>query len=94
MYLTHNMQARYFVIMFEVFPMTIIFYKILFYNNIQILDKIWDFKSLKWISRLKSFFVWRLKEYNTYACKYHVEMVELLKGFNNMSTSSNGIHGW
>lgn len=35
----------------------------------------------------------RLKERNTCACKYHVEMVELRHGFNNMRTGSKGVHG-
>jgi hypothetical protein len=61
MYLTHNMQARYLVIMFEVFLMTIIFYKILCSNNIQILDKIWNFKSLQWIFKTQAFFCVKVK---------------------------------
>jgi hypothetical protein len=34
-----------------------------------------------------------LKEGNTYTCKYHVEMVELQDGFNNMQGENKGIHG-
>jgi hypothetical protein len=37
--------------------------------------------------------VQRLRECNTYAYKYYVEMVELLQGFNNMRMSSKGVHG-
>jgi len=32
-------------------------------------------------------------ECNTCACKYHTEMVELKHGFNNMRTTSKGVHG-
>ncbi len=35
----------------------------------------------------------RLRKCNTCACKCYVEIVELLQGFNNMKTSSKGIHG-
>jgi hypothetical protein len=34
----------------------------------------------------------RLKEGNTCACKYHVEMAKLRQGFNNMRTVTKGIH--
>jgi hypothetical protein len=34
--------------------------------------------------KFKSFYVRQLKEKNIYAYKYHVEMVELRLGFNNM----------
>jgi hypothetical protein len=30
---------------------------------------------------------------NTCACKYHIEMVELQHDFNNMQTTSKGVHG-
>lgn len=35
----------------------------------------------------------RLKERNTCAYKYHVEMVELKHGFNNKQSTIKGIHG-
>jgi hypothetical protein len=35
----------------------------------------------------------RLKEQNTCSCKYHVEMVELMHGFNNKWFVAKGIHG-
>jgi hypothetical protein len=43
--------------------------------------------------KLKPFYVQRLNEHNTYICKYHIKMVELLQGFNNMKIYNKGIHG-
>ena len=42
---------------------------------------------------LKPFYVRRLKERNTCACRYHCEMAELRQGWNNMRTATKGIHG-
>ena len=42
---------------------------------------------------LKPFYVRRLKERNTCACRYHCEMAELRIGWNNMRTATRGIHG-
>lgn len=42
---------------------------------------------------LKPFYVRRLMERNTCTCRYHCEMAELVKGFNNMRTATKGIHG-
>ena len=42
---------------------------------------------------LKPFYVRRLKERNTCACKYHCEVAELRVGWNNMRTATKGIHG-
>jgi hypothetical protein len=42
---------------------------------------------------LKPYYVRQLKERNTCACKYHVDMVELKLGFNNMCSGSKGLHG-
>ena len=42
---------------------------------------------------LKPFFVRRLKERNTCACRYHCELAELRLGWNNMRSASKGIHG-
>ncbi len=49
--------------------------------------RLWAFE------KLEPFYVRRLRNCNTYTYKYYVEMVELLPGFNNMKTSSKGIHG-
>jgi hypothetical protein len=43
--------------------------------------------------KFKSYYVRRLKEWNTCAYKYHVEMVELKHGFDNMQFVTKGIHG-
>jgi hypothetical protein len=43
--------------------------------------------------KLKPYYVRRLKDHNTCACKYDIEMVELCVTFNNMHTSVKGIHG-
>ncbi len=43
--------------------------------------------------KLKPCYVKRLKECNTCACKYHIEMVELQHGFNNMWATSREVHG-
>lgn len=43
--------------------------------------------------RLKPWFVYRLKEWNTCTCRYHTELGELLIGFNNMRTVGKGVHG-
>jgi hypothetical protein len=40
---------------------------------------------------LKPWFVYKLKEQNTYCCKYHIKMEELRKGFNNMWTKEKGV---
>jgi hypothetical protein len=42
---------------------------------------------------LKLYYVRRVKERNTCACKHHVEMVELRLGFNNMRIGLKGVHG-
>ena len=42
---------------------------------------------------LKPFYVRRLKERNTCACRYHCEIAELRIGWNNMRTTMKGIHG-
>jgi hypothetical protein len=39
---------------------------------------------LKFFEKLKPYYVYKLKERNTYSCKYHVEMQELQDGFNDM----------
>ncbi len=41
---------------------------------------------LRAFEKLKPYYVRRLKECNTCACKYHIEMVELHACFNNMRT--------
>ncbi len=51
---------------------------------------------LQTFEKMKPFYVQRLKERNpcACACKYHVEMVELILRFNNMHNSSiKGVHG-
>jgi hypothetical protein len=48
---------------------------------------------LKAFEKFKPYYVRKLKEGNTYACKYHVKMIELQDGFNNMQGESKGIHG-
>ncbi len=48
---------------------------------------------LRAFEKLKPYYVRKLKECNTCACKYHIEMVELGASFNNMSISMKGIHG-
>jgi hypothetical protein len=48
---------------------------------------------LRAFKQLKAYYVRRLKECNTCACKYHIERVELQHGFNNMRTTSKGVHG-
>ncbi len=47
---------------------------------------------LRAFEKLKFYYVRRLKEHNTCACKYRTEMVELKHGFNNMQTTSKGVH--
>ena len=42
---------------------------------------------------LKPFYVRKLKERNTCACRYHCEMAQLRQGWNNMRTATKGIHG-
>jgi hypothetical protein len=39
---------------------------------------------LRAFEKFKPYYVRKLKEGNTYACKYHVQMVELQDGFNNI----------
>jgi hypothetical protein len=34
--------------------------------------------------KLKPYFVWKLKDFNSCCCRYHQEMVEIKLGFNNM----------
>jgi len=41
---------------------------------------------LKSFVKLKPYFVKRLKDFNTYCCKYHQEMVKIKNGFNMRST--------
>jgi hypothetical protein len=48
---------------------------------------------LRTFENLKPNYVRRFKEQNTYLCKYHVEMVELMHGFNNMWFVAKGLHG-
>ncbi len=48
---------------------------------------------LRAFQKLKPYYVYKLKEKNTCTCKYHVEMVELQDGFNNMWGESKWIHG-
>jgi hypothetical protein len=48
---------------------------------------------LKAFEKLKSYYVCKLKEMNTCSCKYHVEMVKLRHGFNNMRGESKVVHG-
>ncbi len=48
---------------------------------------------LKAFEKLKPYYVHRLLERNTCACKYHVKMVELRKGFNKMQHVSKGVMG-
>ncbi len=48
---------------------------------------------LRAFENLKPYYVRRLIEMNTCACKYHVKMVELQEGFNNMRHGSKGVHG-
>jgi len=48
---------------------------------------------LRVFEKFKPYYVQKLKEGNTYACKYDVDMVELQYGFNNMQGESKGIHG-
>jgi hypothetical protein len=48
---------------------------------------------LRAFEKLKPYYVKRLKEHNTCTSKYHTEMVELQHGFNNMQTTSKGVHG-
>jgi hypothetical protein len=48
---------------------------------------------LRAFASLKPFYVRRLKERDTCACKYHVEMLELLHGWNNMQGGVKGVHG-
>lgn len=47
---------------------------------------------LRAFENLKPYYVRRLTERNTCACKYHAEMVELRLGFNNMRTACRGVH--
>lgn len=49
--------------------------------------------SLCLFEKFKPYYIRRLKERNTCACIYHCEMVGLRYGFNNMRTSTKGIHG-
>jgi hypothetical protein len=39
---------------------------------------------LRVFEKLKPYYVHKLKERNTCACKYHVEIAEIQKEFNNM----------
>jgi hypothetical protein len=48
---------------------------------------------LRTFEQMKPYYVHIIKERNTCACKYHVEMVELLNKFNNMWDGTNGVHG-
>jgi hypothetical protein len=48
---------------------------------------------LRAFEKFKQYYVQKLKEGNTYVCKYLVEMVELQDGFNNMQGESKGIYG-
>jgi hypothetical protein len=48
---------------------------------------------LRAFESLKPFYIRRLKERNTCACKTHVEMLELLHGWNNMQTRPRVVHG-
>jgi hypothetical protein len=48
---------------------------------------------LRAFEKLKLFYVKQVKERNTYAYKYHVEMAELKLGFNNMRMALRGVHG-
>jgi hypothetical protein len=48
---------------------------------------------LKAFEKLKPYYVYRFVERNTCVCKYHIKMVELQKGFNNMSHGSKRVHG-
>jgi hypothetical protein len=48
---------------------------------------------LRAFESLKPFYVRRLKERNTCACKYHVEMLELVHSWNNMRSRPRGVHG-
>ncbi|KAG0594736.1 hypothetical protein M758_UG104500 [Ceratodon purpureus] len=41
---------------------------------------------------LKPFYIRRLKERNTCACRYYCEMAELRAGWNNMRTATKGIY--
>jgi hypothetical protein len=47
---------------------------------------------LRAFEKLKPYYVQKLKERNTCACKYHVEMVELQDGVNNMRGEGKRIH--
>jgi hypothetical protein len=48
---------------------------------------------LRAFKKLKPYYAKRLKERNTCACKYHMEMMELQHGFNDMQTTSKLVHG-
>jgi hypothetical protein len=48
---------------------------------------------LQAFEKLKPYYIRQLKEINTCAYKYHVEMGELRQGFNNMRINTKGIHG-
>ena len=43
--------------------------------------------------KLKPFYVWRLRERNTCACRYHVEILEMKTRYNNMRSGYKGIYG-
>jgi hypothetical protein len=44
---------------------------------------------LRAFEKLKSYYVRILKEWNTHACKHHVEMTKLKHGYNNMQFVTN-----
>ena len=48
---------------------------------------------LRAFEQLKPYYVRRLRERNTCACKQHVEILELLHGWNNMRSAAKGMHG-
>jgi hypothetical protein len=48
---------------------------------------------LQAFEKRKPYYVKKLKEHNTCACKYHTKMVELQDGFNNLRIASKGVHG-
>jgi hypothetical protein len=43
-------------------------------------------------SYLKPWFVKRIKEWSTCCYRYHIELMELKIGFNNMCSKTKGIH--
>jgi hypothetical protein len=44
------------------------------------------------LQALKPWFVRWLQDWNTYYCRYHMELRELLNRFNDMNTQGKGIH--